>query len=133
MHEHRYFSGAYYSYQHPSVHLPDELVDVAFPVTEVTALNEMLELARPPATSGVGELEGPQEVGGLLEVGARGGNLVDKVLDAKNVVLAEVLLDHGVVAEWDALLGDLAVATLVNELPNRLEIRLAESTVKEAR
>ena len=45
-----------------SVHLPDELVDVAFPVAEVSALDEVLELACPPATSGVRELEGPEEV-----------------------------------------------------------------------
>ena len=44
------------------VHLPDELVDVAFPVAEVTTLDVVLELPCPPATSGVGELERPQEV-----------------------------------------------------------------------
>jgi len=47
------------------VHLPDELVDVRLPVTKVTSLDEVLELARPPATSGVGELEGPEEIGSL--------------------------------------------------------------------
>lgn len=47
------------------VHLPDELVDVGLPVTKVTALHVVLELARPPPASGVGELEGPQEVRGL--------------------------------------------------------------------
>ena len=41
------------------VHLSDELVDVGFPVAEVTALNVVLEFACPPAPSGVGELEGP--------------------------------------------------------------------------
>ena len=45
-----------------SVHLADELVDMDLPVTEVTALDEVLELPCPPATSGVGELERPQEV-----------------------------------------------------------------------
>ena len=45
-----------------SVHLSDELVDVRLPVTKVTTLDEVLELACPPATVGVGELEGPQEV-----------------------------------------------------------------------
>jgi hypothetical protein len=41
------------------VHLPDELVDVSFPVTEITTLDVVLELPCPPATSGVGELEWP--------------------------------------------------------------------------
>ena len=44
------------------VHLADELVDVRLPVTEVTALDEVLELACPPAAGGVRELEGPEEV-----------------------------------------------------------------------
>ena len=48
------------------VHLADELVDVGLPVTEVTALDEVLELPCPPATSGVGKLEWPEEVGGLI-------------------------------------------------------------------
>ena len=47
------------------VHLADELVDVGLPVTEVTALDEVLELPCPPAASGVRELEWPEEVGRL--------------------------------------------------------------------
>ena len=47
------------------VHLSDELVDVGFPVTEIATLHVVLELPRPPSTSGVGELEWPQEVGCL--------------------------------------------------------------------
>ena len=38
-----------------------------------------------------GQLEGPQEVGGLLEGGARCVDLVDQVLDADDVVLAQHL------------------------------------------
>lgn len=47
------------------IHLPDQLVDVGLPVTKVTALDEVLEFPRPPATGGVGELERPKEVGCL--------------------------------------------------------------------
>ena len=36
---------------------------------------------RSPSTIGVVELEGPEEVGGLLEVGADSGDLMDKVLN----------------------------------------------------
>ena len=50
---------------HHLVHLSDELVDVDLPVTEVTTLDVVLKFPCPPATSGVGELEGPQEVRGL--------------------------------------------------------------------
>jgi hypothetical protein len=48
-----------------SVHLSDQFVDVAFPVTEVSTLDEVLEFALSPATCRVGELEGPEEVGCL--------------------------------------------------------------------
>lgn len=55
--------------QHPStnnlVHLSDERVDVGLTVTEVTALDVVLELPLSPAASGVGELERPEEVGCL--------------------------------------------------------------------
>jgi hypothetical protein len=49
-----------------SVHLPDELVDVDFPVTKVTALDVVLEFASPPSACRVGEFEWPQEVRRLV-------------------------------------------------------------------
>lgn len=82
----------------------------------------MVELARVETTSGVGELEGPQEVGGLLEVGADGVDLVDKILNADDAVLAKVLLDDLVVGEGEALAVDLAVTALVDELTDGLEV-----------
>lgn len=82
----------------------------------------MLELAGAETTSGVAELEGPEEVGGLLEVGADGENLVDEILHADNAVLAEVLLDDGVVSKSNALLVDLSVSTLVDELLDGLQV-----------
>lgn len=91
-------------------------------VAKVTTLDEVLELPGTETTSGVGQLEGPEEVGGLLEVGANGVDLVDQVLNADNAELAEVLLDDGVVSERDALLVDLAVAALVDELADGLEV-----------
>lgn len=104
------------------VHLSDEAVDVVLTVTGVTTLDEVLDLAGVEATVGVGELEGPEEVVGLLEVGADGVDLVDQVLHADNAVLAEVLLDDLVVGERDTLLVDLAVAALVHELTDALEV-----------
>ena len=104
------------------VHLPDELVDELLTVTKVTTLDEVLELAGAETTSGRGELEGPQEVAGLLEVGADGVDLVDQVLDADNAVLAEVLLDEGVVGDRQALLVDLSVTALVDKLTDGLEV-----------
>jgi hypothetical protein len=75
----------------------------------------VLEFPCPPTAGGVGEFEGPKEVGGLLEVGTRGNDFVDEILDTENVVLAKVFLDDGVVAEGDALLVNLAVTSFVNQ------------------
>lgn len=82
----------------------------------------MLELALVEATSGVGELEGPEEVVGLLEVGANGVDLVDQILNTDDAVLAEVLLDDLVVGDGNALLVDLSVTALVDELTDALEV-----------
>ena len=91
-------------------------------VAKVTTLDEVLELAGTEATGGRGQLEGPQEVGGLLEVGADGVDLVDEVLDADDAVLAKVLLDDVVVGDGQTLLVDLAVAALVDELTDGLVV-----------
>ena len=107
------------------VHLADELVDVRLPVTEVTALDEVLELACPPAARGVGELEGPEEVRRLLEVGAGGEDLVYEILNGEDVVLAESFLDDSVVGKGNTLLVDLAVTALVDKFADGLEVGLA--------
>lgn len=91
-------------------------------VAEITTLNEVLELAGAEAAVGVAELERPEEVGGLLEVGPNGDDLVDQVLHADDAVLAKVLLDDRVVREGDSLAVDLAVAALVDELLDALQV-----------
>ena len=98
-----------------SVHLSNEVVDVSFPITKVTTLYIVLEFPCPPTASGIGELEGPKEVAGLLEIGTSGNNFVDEILNAENVILAKVFLDDGVVAEGDALLVNFAVTSFVNQ------------------
>ena len=82
----------------------------------------MLELSWAETTGGVAELEGPKEVGGLLEVGTDGEDLVDQILHADNAVLAKGVLDDGVIGESDALLVDLSISALVDELTNGLEV-----------
>lgn len=104
------------------VHLSDESVDLVLAVTQVTSLDEVAEFAGAEATGRVGELEWPQEVGGLLEVGSDGVDLVDEILHADDAVLAEVGLDNGVVGESNALLVDLSVSALVDELADGLEV-----------
>jgi len=87
------------------VHLSDELVDVVFPVTEVTAQNIVLEFACPPTTGWVRKLKRPQEVRCLtvfqktqnkiminwstylLEVWASSGDFMNEVFNGEDVVL----------------------------------------------
>ena len=53
------------------------------------------------------QLEGPQEVRGVAEVGADGHNLVNKVLDANDAVAPELLLDQVVGGDGSPLAVDL--------------------------
>lgn len=69
-----------------------------------------------PAAERVGELEGPEEVVGLLEVGADRPELVDQVLNAGDAELAKLVVDHRVVLDGDAGAVDLAVAAGVDQL-----------------
>lgn len=62
------------------------------------------------------QLEGPQKVVGLLEVRAHSENLVHKIGRALNAVLGQSFGNNRVVGNGDALLVELAKATLVNEL-----------------
>lgn len=70
----------------------------------------------------VGQLEGPQEVVGLLEVGPHGVNLVDQVLHADDAELSQGAFDHRVVRDRDALLVHLTEAALVDQLAYGLEV-----------
>ena len=88
----------------------------------VTTLHEMSEFSGAEASSWVAELEGPQEVGSLLEVGANSEDLVDQILHADNAVLAEAALDESVVGEGNALLLDLSVSALVDEFADGLQV-----------
>jgi hypothetical protein len=87
----------------------------------------MPELPWAEATGRGAKLEWPEEVGGLLEVGADGVDLVDEVLDADNAELAEVLLDQLVVGDRQTLLVDLSVTALVDKLTDGLQVRVTVS------
>ncbi len=89
-------------------------------VCGVSYVNEVVGLLGPSA-SGVVQLEGPQEVVDLLEVGTQRGNLVHDILNADDAKLAKRLLDDGVVRQAGALARNLAVSALVDELADGLE------------
>lgn len=50
---------------------------------------------------------------------------MDQILDRDDPVLAERLLNELVVGQWDTLTIDLSITALVDELTNRLEVRLS--------
>lgn len=102
--------------------MSDKSVNLVFTVTLVTTLNVVLELPLAEATSWVAKLEWPKEVGGLLEVGANGEDLVDQILNTDNSVLAKAVLNDSVVGKSNALLVDLSISTLVDKFANSLQV-----------
>merc|ERR1719327_617468 len=114
-----------------SVHAADELVDLLLAVAPVTALGLSVPVAlRDEATARRVELEGPEEVVRLLEGRADGVDLVDQLLHAVDAVLAKVRGEDVVIHQRNAALVNLAVATLVDELLHRLQVRVAERDVR---
>mmetsp|Transcript_5731 Transcript_5731/g.9647 ORF Transcript_5731/g.9647 Transcript_5731/m.9647 type:complete len:257 (-) Transcript_5731:32-802(-) len=100
-------------------HTLDKLVDLLSTVSSLTSLKEVNKLCLVrESTTGAGELEGPQEVVGLLEVGSNSADLVDKISAALDTNRSNTLLDDGVVGDGDALLVELSEPTLENELLN---------------
>lgn len=66
----------------------------------------------------------------LLEVRANGEDLVDEVFNREDVVFAELLLNHGVGGKRNALLVDLSVSPLVDQLAHGLQVRLPANNEK---
>jgi hypothetical protein len=104
------------------VHFTDELVNELLTITQVTALDKMFEFASAETAVGRRELEGPEKVGSLLEVRADSVDLMDKILDGDDSILAQVLLNKLVIGQGDSLAINLSVATLVDQLTDGLEV-----------
>merc|ERR1712100_447669 len=98
-----------------SHHAADELVDKLLAGAPGTTVSEGVSLLL-EATERGGQLEGPEEVVGFLEVGADGPDLVDQVLDAADTELAESLINDLVVVQGDAAAVNLTIATGVDKL-----------------
>ena len=96
-------------------------------VTVVSSLEVVSGLLAETSPGGA-ELEGVEEVVGLLEVGSGGENLVDEVFRADNAALSERTLDDAVVGQGNPLLVDLAETPLVDELLHRLQVGVSKTT-----
>ena len=96
-------------------HQLEESVDLVLPVAEVTTLNEVVGLLS-PSTGGVVQLEGPQEVGGILEVRANSQDLVDQILHADDSHLAKLGLNDVIGGDGGTVAIDLAIFLFYTEL-----------------
>lgn len=74
------------------LHGLDELVDRRLSESGVSTLDVTGELPRSPSSVGVGQLERPEEVGGSLEVGSAGDNLMDETNQSKRVAEGQRVL-----------------------------------------
>ena len=74
------------------VHPFDELIDVVLTVTSVTTLDVVVSLLL-QASQWCLQLEGPKEVVGLLEVWPNSHDLVNKILNADDVVVPKALMN----------------------------------------
>merc|ERR1719437_318455 len=99
-------------------HFGNQLVDLFSTRTGFSAFQKVKKLGFAGKSSlRVGELEWPQEVVGLLEVGPDGVDLVDKIRTAfDSGAVSESLGDDLVGGNGDALLVDLSESTLVHKL-----------------
>lgn len=112
-----------------SHHLSDELVDHLLSVSVGTiSLSEGVSLDL-ESTEWGGELEWPEEVVDLLELGSAGHDLVDEILHAVDTVGSELVGDDAVVGEWDSASVDLAISSLVDELGDGLSGWVTEGDV----
>lgn len=104
-----------------SDHALNKLVNLLISVTPISLaeLGETVSLANITALGRL-ELESPEEIRHLFEVGSSGVDLVDHILDAVNSVLTELLRDYLVVLDSDTLtrsgLANTEEATLVDKL-----------------
>ena len=110
-------------------HALDEGVDLSAALSGVTALVEVEQLL-PEAPVGVGKLERPEEVVGLLEVRPHRVNLVDQVLHTDDPSLPQGPLHDRVVGDRDPLLVHLPEPALVHELTHRLQVGVSVGHVR---
>lgn len=90
----------------------------------------MPEFSGSESTSWVGELEWPQEIASLFEVGANGEDFVNQVFHAVDTIFAKVILDKLIVGKRNALLVNLSVTSLVDEFTNGFEVRISVGNVR---
>ena len=112
------------------IHLLDQRIDLVLPIPQITTLDKMLELPRPEATRGIRQLERPQEVARLLEVGPHNHNFMHQILHTDDAEFAQVLLDDLVISEGNPLLVHLPVSSLVDKVADGFYARVPIGNVR---
>jgi len=117
------------SYSYHLDHLPQELVDLVLPVSEVSTFDKVISFLS-PSTGGSVELEGPQKVAGIFEVRTNSKDLVDQIFNADDSVFAHSLLYNIVGRQRSTSALDLGEASFVDKLPNRLQVWRSPSNIR---
>merc|ERR1719300_1678477 len=112
-------------------HFLQKVIDLVFSASEVSTLDEMVGLLS-PSSGRVVQLEGPQEVGGVLEVGSNSEDLVDQVLNTDDAHLAQLALDDLVGGDGSAVAIDLDKPTLVDQITDSFQVGAAVGDVRLA-
>lgn len=81
-------------------------------------------------SSGAVQLEGPQEVVGLLEVRPDGEDLVNEILHTDDALILKLTLDDRIVCQGNTLLVNLSESSLVDKLTHRLQVRISVRDVR---
>jgi len=105
------------------------LVNGFFSVTPVTTLHEGVSLVV-ESTLGGAELERPQEVVSLLEVGSDIVDFVDQVFNTDDTVLTKNLFNNFVGSDGDSLLVDLSETSLVDQVGDSVSSGETESDIR---
>merc|ERR1719427_2076035 len=105
-----------------------QFIDLVLSASEVTALHEVVDLL-PPAAGGSVQLERPEKVGSVLEVGTNVENLVNQILDTDDSELAELVLGDVIGCNGSAITVHLDKSTLVDQIADRLEVRRSPGDV----
>ena len=89
----------------------------------VTAFNKVCSLLS-ISTTGIAQLEWPQEIVGLLEMLSNSKDLMDKVLHADDAIATKTLLNDGIISEGCPALLNFAKSSFVNQLSYTFQVRV---------
>lgn len=83
-----------------------------------------------PSAGGSVQLEWPQHVRHVLEVGAHGNHLVNHILDANDLMTTQVGLDQIIRSDWCPLTINLEESAFVDQLTDRLQVGHTPSDIR---